>query len=52
MEEPGTGKGFKMAVYLKRNFLPGDLKKTCFSVVERPILKLGLPNFRWSPYFS
>ncbi len=24
----------------------GDLKKTWFSAVERPILKLGLPNFR------
>ncbi len=27
-------------------------KKTWFSAVERPILKLGLPNFRWSLLFK
>ena len=28
--------------------IQGESKKTWFSAVERPILKLGSPNFRWS----
>ena len=32
--------------------IQGDLKKTMFSAVERSILKPGLPNQRWSLYFS
>ena len=27
------------------------IKKNCFGAVERQILKLELPNFRWSSYF-
>ena len=55
---------FKLALFLGKTCIAGTqwigqclyiyiqwFKKTCFSGVERPILKLGLPNSRWSFHF-